>query len=104
MRPKLIALAIALATAALPAMAAGPFGTANTLPPKVPVGFVVTLAGVSPTATSLAFSPDGKALYVAAGEVGRVLRYRVLGGVLAGPPTIFLGGLSTPLGVLATKT
>jgi len=101
-RARLVLLGVALSLSALPATATGPYGTAATIPPKVPVGFVVTLAGISPTATSLAFSPDGKALYVA-GESGRVLRYPVVAGVLAGPPTIFLGGLATPLGVLATK-
>jgi len=96
-------LTIALGMSVLPSVA-GPFGPGNTIPPSVPVGFAVTVAGVSPTATSLAFSPDGRALYVAAGEVGRVLRYRVIGGVLAGPPTVFLDGLTQPLGVLATAT
>jgi glucose/arabinose dehydrogenase len=99
MRVKLASLALALIATTVPVIAS-PFGRGNTLPPTVPLGFAVTVAGLSPTATSLAFSPDGKALYVA-GETGRVLRYRVIGGVLAGPPTVFLDGLVQPLGVLA---
>jgi glucose/arabinose dehydrogenase len=100
-RTKLALLGTCLLLAALPA-GAGTNGKAGTLPPKAPVGYVVTIAGVSPTATSLAFSPNGKFLYVAAGEVGRVLRYPVVAGVIAGRPTIWLGGLTLPLGVLAT--
>lgn len=75
-------------------------GSAETLPPTVPVGFVVTVAGVSLTATSLAFAPDGSTLYVTAAS--RVLRYPVLGGVIAGPPAVFVDGLNQPLGVLAS--
>ena len=106
MRTKLALLgtamtALTLLAAMVPSTAAGPFGTGATLPPHVPVGFAVTVAGVSPTATSLAFSPDGKALYVAS-DLGRVLKYQVLGGKVLGKPTMFLGGLSQPLGVLAT--
>lgn len=101
MRPKLASLVIALGMAAVPALAAGPYGPANTLPPSVPVGFAITPAAVSPTATSLAFSPDGTTLYVAS-EIGRVLRYPVVGGVIAGPPTMFLTDLNQPLGVLVT--
>jgi glucose/arabinose dehydrogenase len=107
-----VALSVALVlAAAAPAPAApaglrrapaGPFGRAATLPPSAPPGFVVTVAGVSPTATSLAFSPDGRALYVA-NALGSVLRYPVVAGLLAGPPTTFLRGLSTPLGVVATR-
>jgi glucose/arabinose dehydrogenase len=92
-------LAILLALAVWPA-AAGPFGRGQTLPPTVPVGFAVTPAGVSVTATSLAFSPDGKALYVASGQ-GPVMRYPVIAGVLLGKPTTFVSGLTQPLGVLA---
>ena len=103
MRTRLASLSIALTMTVVPAIAAGPQGPADTLPPSVPVGFTITPAGVSPTATSLAFSPDGTSLYVA-GETGRVLRYPVLGGVLAGPPAVFLAGLNQPLGVLATAS
>lgn len=81
--------------------AADPAGPAETLPPSVPVGFVVTPAAVSVTATSLAFSPDGGTLYVTS-LLGRVFRYQVVGGVIAGPPTNFVDGLNQPLGVLAT--
>lgn len=81
--------------------AADPFGPADTLPPSVPVGFTVTLGAVSPTATSLAFSPDGATLYVTS-LLGSVLRYPVLGGIVAGPPSVFMDGLNQPLGVLAT--
>jgi glucose/arabinose dehydrogenase len=100
-RVKLALLGTSLLLAAMPA-GAGPNGKAATLPPKVPVGYVVSLAGVSPTATSLAFSPDGRFLYVAS-ELGRVLRYPVLAGLLLGKPTMFLTGLTQPLGVLATE-
>jgi glucose/arabinose dehydrogenase len=102
MRRKVALLAVVLLLGAWPADA-GPFGRASTLPPRAPLGFVLTVAGISPSATSLSFSPNGRFLYVAAGEVGRVLRYRVAGGVLLGPPTIFMANLTQPLGVLATK-
>jgi len=103
MRGRLASLAITLGMAAMPAVAAGPAGPGNTLPPTVPVGFAITPEAVSPTATSLAFSPDGAALYVTS-EIGRVLRYGVVAGVVAGPPKIFLAGLNQPLGVLATQS
>ena len=105
MRVKLALLGVVLSTMAAglaPSTAAEPFGSAGTIPPHVPIGFAVTLAGVSPTATSLAFSPDGTALYVAS-DLGRVLRYPVLAGKALGNPTMFLTGLSQPLGVLATS-
>lgn len=82
---------------------ADPAGPAETIPPSVPAGFVVTPAAVSPTATSLAFSPDGSTLYVAS-ITGRILRYPVVGGVIAGPPSVFVQGLNQPLGVLATES
>lgn len=77
------------------------FGNAATIPPTVPVGFAVTPAGVSLTATSLSFSPDGNTLYVATFP-GFVFAMPVAGGLIAGPPLPFLTGLSMPLGVLAT--
>jgi len=80
---------------------ADPAGRAETLPPSVPVGFVVTPAAVSITATSLAFSPDGGTLYVTS-LLGRVFRYPVVAGLIAGPPTVFVDGLNQPLGVVAT--
>jgi glucose/arabinose dehydrogenase len=89
--------------AVLPAaVVADVVGSPDTLPPTVPLGFVVQPAGVAPLATSLSFSPDGKTLY-AASFSGRVLRFKVLaGGAALGPPFVFAGGLSSPLGVLAT--
>lgn len=81
---------------------ADPAGPPETLPPTAPVGFVVTPGAVSVTATSLAFSPDGGSLYVTS-LLGRVLRYPVVAGLVAGPPTIFVEGLNQPLGVLATE-
>lgn len=101
MRAKLVLLGLALGLVSIPATAAGPFGNAETLPPSVPAGFAITVGAVSPTATSLSFSPDGSALYVV-GEASRVFRYPVVAGVVAGPPTVFLAGLNVPLGVLAT--
>jgi len=86
---------------AVVAAAADPAGPADTLPPSVPAGFVITPAGLSLTATSLAFSPSGDALYVTS-LLGRVLRFPVIAGLVAGPPTMFLTGLNQPLGVLAT--
>jgi len=105
MRTKLALLAMAATAVAglAPSGAADPFGKAATLPPTVPAGFAVTLAGLSPTATSLAFSPDGKSLYVAS-ELGRVLKYPVVAGKALGKPSMFLSGLSQPLGVVVTKT
>ena len=81
--------------------AADPFGPADTLPPSVPVGFVVTPGAVSLTATSLAFSTDGGTLYITS-LLGRVFRYPVVAGLIAGPPSVFVQGLNQPLGVLAT--
>jgi glucose/arabinose dehydrogenase len=81
---------------------ADPAGPAETLPPSVPIGFAVTPAAISVTATSLAFSPDGGTLYVTS-LLGRVNRYQVVAGLIAGPPTVFVDGLNQPLGVLATE-
>jgi glucose/arabinose dehydrogenase len=92
-------LAIALVTGGA---AADPAGPAETLPPSVPVGFTITPAALSLTATSLAFSPDGGTLYVTS-LLGRVFRMPVVGGVVAGPPTVFVEGLNQPLGVVATE-
>jgi len=91
-------LAITLVTGGA---AADPAGPAEALPPSVPVGFTITPAALSITATSLAFSPDGATLYVTS-LLGRVFRMPVVGGVVAGPPTVFLEGLNQPLGVVAT--
>ncbi len=81
---------------------ADPAGPAETLPPSVPVGFVVTPGAVSLTATSLAFSPDGGTLYITS-LLGRVFQYPVVAGLIAGPPSVFVEGLNQPLGVLATE-
>ncbi|MGH7803517.1 MAG: PQQ-dependent sugar dehydrogenase, partial [Candidatus Binatia bacterium] len=78
------------------------FGAADTLPPAVPVGFLVLPAGVSITPTSISFSPDGGTLY-AASLTGFVFSHAVIAGALLGPPIPFLSGLSQPLGVLATE-
>lgn len=98
-RVGICALAIALVAGTA---AADPTGPAETLPPTVPVGFTITPAAVSLTATSLAFSPDGGTLYVTS-LTGRVFRMPVVGGVVAGPPTVFVDGLNQPLGVVATE-
>ena len=82
--------------------AADPAGPAETLPPSVPIGFVITPGAVSLTATSLAFSPDGSTLYITS-LLGRVFRYPVVAGLVAGPPSVFVQGLNQPLGVVATK-
>jgi hypothetical protein len=85
------------------AQAANPYGDANTLPPKVPLGFLVQPAGVAPTATSMSFRPDGKKLYVAT-NAGFVIAFDVLlGGKALGLPSFYLSNLSSPLGVLATS-
>ncbi|MGH2795136.1 MAG: DUF7133 domain-containing protein, partial [Actinomycetota bacterium] len=97
-RVAICVLALALVTGSV---AADPAGPAETLPPTVPVGFVITPAAVSLTATSLAFSPDGSTLYVTS-LLGRVFRYPVIAGIIAGPPSIFVDGLNQPLGVVAT--
>src|SRR5687768_9371560 len=73
--------------------AADPAGQAETLPPSVPVGFVVTPGALSLTATSLAFSPDGSTLYITS-LLGRVFRYPVVAGLIAGPPSVFVEGLN----------
>ncbi len=90
------------ATAPPPAASGNPFGSPDTLPPAIPVGFLVLPAAVSITATSLSFSPDGGTLYVAS-LGGFVFACPVIGGLLAVPPLPFLSNLSQPLGVLATE-
>ena len=100
MRLKLVVGALLVSLTMFPA-GADPAGPAETLPPSVPVGFVITPAAVSLTATSLAFTPSGDALYVTT-LLGRVLRFPVVAGLIAGPPSTFLTGLNQPLGVLAT--
>lgn len=77
-------------------------GDPATVPPTVPVGFVVQAAAPAPAPTSLAFSVDGSILYVSS-LGGAVLAYPVLGGAALGPPVPFLNGLESPLGVLATE-
>lgn len=81
---------------------AGPFGPGETLPPTVPAGFAITVAGAAAAPTSLAFSPDGNTLFVAT-LGGQVLAFPVLGGAALGPPRVFLDAIDTPLGVLATS-
>jgi glucose/arabinose dehydrogenase len=78
------------------------FGSANTLPPTVPRGFLIQPAGVAPLATSLSFAPDGKTLY-AVSNAGRVLRFPVIGGKALGPPFVYATNLDSPLGLLATQ-
>jgi glucose/arabinose dehydrogenase len=78
------------------------FGNPDVLPPAVPAGFSVLPAGLSVTPTSLAFADGGTTLYVAS-LTGFVFKYPVIGGTLLGPPSVFLSGLSMPLGVLATE-
>ncbi len=89
-----------LVTLGLGTAQAGPSGPAGTLPPSVPVGFAVTVAGAAAAPTSLDFSDDGDTLYVAS-VGGVVTAHPVVGGVATGPPTVFLDGLVQPLGVLA---
>ena len=100
-RTRLVVLLLAVSLVAGSA-AADPAGPADTLPPTVPVGFTITPAAISLTATSLAFSPDGGTLYVTS-LLGRVFRMPVVGGVVAAPPTVFMEGLNQPLGVVATE-
>lgn len=83
-----------------------PQGEPGTVPPSVPVGHAITPVAVAPAPTSLSFSPDGDTLYVSSFR-NHVLAYPVVGGVVAGAPTVFLGDpatseLTQPLGVLAT--
>lgn len=101
MRNRLVACGAAVLLGVLSQAAADPAGPAETLPPSVPIGFVVTPGALAVTATSLDFSPDGGTLYVSS-LTGSVLSYPVVGGLIAGPPTMFVQGLNQPLGVLAT--
>jgi len=102
MRVRSVVLTGLIALVAVVPAGAEPYGTADTLPPTVPVGYAITASGLAPAPTSLSFSPDGSTLYVAS-AAGTVLSYPVVSGLLAGPPSVFLDGLSQPLGVLATE-
>ena len=77
------------------------FGTADTIPPSLPLGFLVAPAGIALTPTSLSFAPGGGRLYVAS-LIGVVLSYPVILDRILGLPSVFLSGLNMPLGVLAT--
>jgi glucose/arabinose dehydrogenase len=81
---------------------AQPFGTPDTLPPTVPIGFLVIPTTVVPTPTSLAFSPDGQRLYVST-VIGSVFLYPVIAGQLLGLPSQFLSGLTQPAGVVVAS-
>jgi glucose/arabinose dehydrogenase len=70
--------------------------------PRFPPGFAVSVyARLDGIATSLAFGPDGT-LYVTDFARGRILSLVDAGGV-AGAPTEFASGFSSPLGVVVDK-
>ncbi len=81
---------------------AAALGDPDTVPPELPLGFLVLPAGVSVLPTSISISPDGGTLY-AASLAGFVFSHTIIAGMVVGPPIPFLSNLSDALGVLATE-